>query len=147
MKVILLKDVKGLGKKGEVKEAADGYARNFLLPGNLALPATDDNVTRLKRQTEEKTRLAVKDLLSVEKTAVKLDGQTVEIKSKANEEGRFYAAIGAAAIVKKLKDKGFEIKKEQVLLFEPIKEEGEFSIKINLNHNLEAEITVIAIAG
>jgi large subunit ribosomal protein L9 len=147
MKVILLKDVKGLGKRGEVKEAADGYARNFLLPENLAQLATAENIAKLKCQTEEKTRLAVKDLLSVEKIAAKLDGQTVEIKTKANKEGRFYAAIGAAAIAKKIKDQGWEIKKEQVLLAEPIKEEGEFAVKINLNHNLEAEITVIAIAG
>jgi len=147
MKVILIKDIKGVGKKGEIKEAADGYARNFLLPENLAQPATDENIAKLKRQTEEKTRLAVKDLLSAEKIAAKIDGQTIEIKTKANGEGRFYAAIGAAAIAKKLKDKGFDIKKEQVLLTEPIKEEGEFAVKINLNHNLEAEVSVIAIAG
>lgn len=147
MKIILLKDVKGLGKKGETKEAADGYARNFLLPGNLAQPATAENVAKLKRQSEEKTRLAVKELLSVEKVAAKLDGQTIEFRVKANNEGRFYAAISATAIAKKLKEKGFEIKKEQVLLAEPIKEEGESAVKINLNHNLEAEITIIAIAG
>ncbi len=147
MKVILLKDVKGLGKQGEIKEATDGYARNFLLPGNLAQPATAENIAKLKRQAEEKTRLAVKDLLNAEKAVAKIDGQIVEIKTKANSEGRFYAAIGATAIAKKLKDKGWEIKKEQILLAEPIKEEGEFTVKINLNHNLEAEITVIAIAG
>lgn len=147
MKVILLKDMKGLGKKGEIKEAADGYARNFLLPGDLAQPATAENIFKLKRQAEEKTRMAVKDLLSAEKMASKIDGQSVEIKTKANEEGRFYAAIGAAAIAKKLKEKNFEIKKEQILLAEPIKEAGEFAVKIYLDHNLEAEITVIAIAG
>jgi len=147
MKVILLKDVPGLGKRGEIKEAADGYARNFLLPKKLAQTATPANINSLKRQTEEKTRLAVKDLLGVEKLAAKIDGQVVELKAKANAEGRFYAAITPGAIAKKLKEKGFDIKKEQVLLAEPIKEEGEYPIKIKLNHNLEAEVTIIAIAG
>lgn len=147
MKIILLKDVSGLGKRGEIKEAADGYARNFLLPENLAQPATAENIAKFKHQAEEKTRMAVKDLLSAEKLAAKIDGQILELKTKANTEGRFYAAISAAAIAKRMKDKGFDIKKEQVLLAEPIKEAGEYAVKINLNHNLEAEINIIAIAG
>ena len=84
------------------------------------------------------------DLALTEKIAEQLSGLDIEIEAKANEEGKYYAAISAIAIVKKLKEKGFEIKKDQIVLPESIKEAGEYPVTINLDHNLEAEIIVIA---
>ena len=147
MKVILIKDIKELGKKGEVKEVADGYARNFLLPSRLAEMATPDNIQKQKEQQEKQARMAVNDLKQVQHMADGLQGQVIEITGKTNDEGRFYAAISAGALAKKIKDKGFDIKKTMILLPESIKEVGEYPVIINLDHGLEAEITVVASAN
>jgi large subunit ribosomal protein L9 len=147
MKVILLKDVKGQGKKGEIIDVSDGYARNFLLANDLAKEGTVSNVKAVIEEQEKKTRLAVMDLLTTERLAARLEGYCLEIKAKANEDGRFYAAINAVAVAKKLKEKGFDVIKEQIQMLEPIKEEGEFEVIVALDHGLEAQISVVAIAG
>lgn len=146
MKLILLKEVKGLGNKGEIKDVSDGYARNFLLPSLLAEPATADNIRKLREEEGLKARQAENDLLRIQTMAARLEGQAIELPAKASPEGRFYAAITTAAIAKKLKEKGFAIKKGQIRLAQSIKEAGEYAVKINLDHGLEAEIIVIAMA-
>ena len=147
MKVILIKDIKELGKKGAVKEVADGYARNFLFPKRLAEVATTDNIQKQKEQQEKQARIAVKDLKSVQSMADGLQGQVIEVVGKTNEDGRFYAAISATVLIKKIKDKGFNIDKKMIFLPEPIKEVGEYPVTINFDHGLEAEITVVASAN
>ncbi|HLD28140.1 MAG TPA: 50S ribosomal protein L9 [Patescibacteria group bacterium] len=142
MKVILLKDVEGIGDTGEIKEVADGHARNFLLPGGLAELATPENISKVKEKKEELARIAEQDLILTEKIAEQLNGQAIEIISKVNEDGKLYAAITPAMIIKVLKEKGFDIKKDQIILPEPIKEVGEYPIVITLDHGLEAEITL-----
>ncbi len=144
MKVILLKAVKGLGEAGDSKNVADGYARNLLFPQKLAEPATADNIAKWEAEKEKSVKLAEHDLALTEKIASQLEGMALEIQGKVNEEGRFYAAITPAAIIKKLKDKGFEIKKEQIVLPEPIKEAGEYQVLIHLSHGLEANLAIIA---
>ena len=143
MQVILLKKIVGLGEVGDIKEVSEGYARNFLFVQNLAEPATQSNIEKLKKDQAEQVRKAEKDLLITEKIADRLNGLVIEIKSKANDAGKLYAAITPAMIVKKLKEKDFTIKKEQIILIEAIKELGEYPIAIQLNHGLEAEITII----
>lgn len=144
MKVILIKNIPNLGKRGEIKDVADGYARNFLFVQKLAEPATDQAIAKLEREQSSQIKMAEVDLALTEKIAENLMGQVVEVSAKANEEGVYYAAISATAIVKKLKQKGFDIKKEQVVFDQPIKIVGEYQITINLDHGLEVEITVIA---
>lgn len=145
MKVILLKNVDDLGEAGDIKEVADGYARNFLFPQKLAEIATDENIQKLKAEKEKLAKIAENDLLVTEKIAEQLEGQLIEIKLKINEEGKLYAAVSPTMIVKALKEKGFEIQKDQIDLPEPIKEMGEYPLKINLDHGLESEITLSVI--
>ncbi|MEK7653324.1 MAG: 50S ribosomal protein L9 [Patescibacteria group bacterium] len=143
MKVILLKNIPKLGEAGEIREVSDGYARNFLLAKNLVEPATEENVKKLELEKEMKAKLAEEDLVVMEKIAERLNGTAIEIKGRVNEEGRLYAAITAPMIIKNLKEIGFEVKKGQVVLPEPIKEAGEYPVTVTLDHGLEAEITVI----
>jgi large subunit ribosomal protein L9 len=143
MKVILLKSIKSLGQAGEVKNVANGYAHNFLFPQKLAEMANSENIGASKQLKQKKEKEAIKGLEEVEELVGKIDGQTIEFKEKTNEEGKLYAAITTSKIVKKLKEKGFNINKKQIAMPEPIKEMGEHSVKINLDHELEAEIAVI----
>ncbi len=144
MKVLLLKDIKDVGNLGEIKEVADGYARNFLFPQGLAEVATEQNIQRMKQERERQEKLAESDLIQTGKLADKLNGAVLAIRGKVNAQGKFYAAISAAKIAGKLKEKGFDIRPDQIFLPEPIKEIGEYNIIINLNHGLEGEITVMA---
>ena len=142
MKVILLQNVRDLGEKGEVKEVALGYARNFLIPHGLVREATDDAVREIEAQKAKVSKEAELDLQKTESLAQKLDGQIIEVTAKASEEGTLYAAISAAKVVSALKSKGFEVRKEQLLLGH-IKELGEHELVVNLDHGLEARITLV----
>ena len=143
MRVILLQDVEKVGKKYEVKEVADGYARNFLIPKGLAKPATEGNLKWLEAQKEALRKRAEEELKKVQEQASNLDGLEVVIPVKIGDEGQLFESINTQKISEKLKELGFEIKKSQIALEEPIKELGEFPVKIHFEHNLEAEIRVI----
>lgn len=143
MRVILLKDVDGIGKKYEVREVKTGYARNFLFPKELAKPATRKALEWLEAQKEIAAKKAEKELKEVQDFASTVDGQEVVIPVKIGEEGQLFESVNDQKISEKLKGLGFEIKKAQIILPEPIKELGEFPIKVKLEHNLEAEIKVI----
>jgi large subunit ribosomal protein L9 len=143
MKVILLQDVDGLGKKYEIKDVKDGYARNLLIPEKLAKAGTKQALKWLEDQKETIDKEAEEDLKKAQELASKIDGIEVNIPVKIGEEGQLFESINQQKISDRLKEMGFEIKKSHVLLENPIKEIGEFAVKLNLDHNLEAEIKVI----
>lgn len=143
MKVILLQDVENVGKKYEVKEVKPGFARNFLIPQNLVKLATKPNMLWLNAQKEVIEKEAVEDLKASQELASQLDDLEVSIVDKASEEGHLFDSVNAQKIVEKLKAMGFEVKKSQIHLEKPIKELGEFPVKISLDHNLEVEIKVV----
>lgn len=143
MKVILLKDIENLGKKYEVKEVKAGYVRNFLIPHGLAKPATKEALIWLETQKEIEIKRAEEELKKAQDFASGVDGQEITLAVKVNEQGSPFESINALKIAEKLKEAGFEIKKGQIELADPIKDLGEFPIKIKLQHNLEAEIKVI----
>ena len=143
MKVILLKDIEKIGKKYEVKEVASGHARNFLIPKGFAKPATKTALIWLETQKEIEAKKAEEELKGFQDKATALDGQEFAFAVKIGDEGQLFESINAQKIVEKLKDAGFEIKKSQIILEDPIKSFGEFPVKIKLEHNLEAEIKVI----
>ena len=145
MKIILLQDIDNLGKKYEIKEVADGYARNFLIPKGLAKPATKENLKWLESQKEIEVKKAEEELKKVQEVATNIDGQEIIILVKVGAEGQLFESITSQKIYEKLKELGFEIKKSQIDLPEPIKELGEFPVKIKLEHNLEAEIRIIVV--
>ena len=143
MRVILLKDVENLGKKYEIKEVKAGYARNFLIPKKLARPATKETLKWLEIQKEIAAKKAEEELKKIQDFVSQIDGLEVLFKVKIGEKGELFESITAQKISEKLKEMGFEIKKTQIDLPEPIKELGEFPVKIHFEHNLEAEIKVI----
>ena len=142
MKVILLQDIKGIGKQYEIKEIADGYARNFLIPRGLAKSTTKQDMKWANKQLKNKEEQAEQELLKTQGLAAKIDGLEVEINAKLNEEGKLFGSINALKICQRLKEMGFDIKKSQIELKEPIKETGEWPVKLTFSHGLEAEITV-----
>lgn len=143
MKVIFLEDVENIGKKYDVKEVKPGYARNFLIPNNLAKTATKKNLRWLEIQKEIITKKAEENLKEAQELASKIDGLEVPILLKVGSEGQLFESINSSKIAEKLKEMGFDVKKSHIDLKENIKKIGEFEVKINLDHNLEAEIKVI----
>jgi large subunit ribosomal protein L9 len=143
MRVILLQDVANLGKKHEIKEVKSGYANNFLFPKNLAKEASPQALKWLATQKEIQEKSAEEQLQKVQTLASSIDDQEVSIPVKVGPDGQLFESITAQKISEKLKEAGFEVKKNQINLTDPIKELGEFPVKIKFEHNLEAEIKVI----
>jgi len=147
MRIILLKDVDKVGKKYEIKEVKNGYARNFLIPNGLAKPATKEAVVWLETQKEIEEKKSEKELKKTQEVASTFDGQEIIIPVKIGKErDQLFESITAQKISEKLKELGLEIKKNQIELPEPIKELGEYPVKIKFEHNLEAEIKIIVVA-
>jgi len=142
VKVILLKKVEKLGELGDIKEVALGYARNFLIPRGLAEEANEKAVANIEARKAELAKKAEIELRRMEEVAAKLEGQTIELKAKASEEGTLYAAITPTKIAQTIKDKGFDVKKENIVS-PTIKETGEFELTIKLDHGLEARVTLV----
>lgn len=145
MKVILLKDIENLGKKGDVKNVANGHARNFLIPKKLVEPATKEALKELEQQKETEAREAEEALKKVESTVSEIDGMEFEVAEKADENGKLYGSINEVKVNQILKERGYEIKKSQIKIPQPIKETGEHPIMITFDHGLEAEIKLIII--
>lgn len=143
MKVILLQDVEKLGKKLEIKEVKTGYARNFLIPNNLAKPATKEALKWLEMQKEILESKAVEELKKTQDVISQMDGLEVIIPVKIGDEGQLFEKITAQKISEKLKEMGFDIKKSQMDLEKAFDAIGDFPIKVKFKDNLEAEIKVI----
>lgn len=144
MKVILTKDVENLGKEGEVKEVADGFARNFLFPKNMAEPATDAAIQNAEVKKKKKAESAKLELEVAQKLAEQLEGRELYIKVK-EEEGKLFGSVNEKTIAKSFKDEGISINPESIKLVEPIKEMGEYDAQISLDHGLEANIRIILV--
>ena len=143
MKVILQQDVKGQGKKGQLVEVSDGYARNFLLPKKLAVPATAENVNTMKQQ--EKARLAQQaaEKAEAEATAKKLEGISVTLSAKAGDGGRLFGAVTAKEISEALSAQhGLSIAKTKIVLDEPIKSCGGYQLKVKLGYEVTGTLKV-----
>ncbi|MDO8633301.1 MAG: 50S ribosomal protein L9 [Candidatus Wildermuthbacteria bacterium] len=143
MKVILLKDVENVGKQFEIKEVADGHARNLLIPQGVVKPATKEALAWVEVQREILGKKSEEELKGVQELASKLDDFELQLLMKVGDEGQLFEQINAQKISDKLKELGFEVKKSQVKLEAPIKELGEFEVKLTFDHNLEAEIKLI----
>ena len=143
MRVILLKDIENLGKKYEIKEVKNGYARNFLIPKGLVKIATKENLKRLESQKEKEEEKAEEALKKIQALATAINGQEIIIPVKVGKEGQLFESVTSQKIYEKLKEAGLKIKRKQIELPQPIKGLGEFPVKIKFDHNLEGEIVVI----
>ncbi len=144
MKVILKQDIKGVGKKDQIINAADGYARNFLFPKNLAVPADEGNMNNLKAKNESKAYRKGEDLKEAKEIAERLKKITVKIPVKAGENGKLFGAVTAKEIAETLKkDFGIEVDKKKVLLSESIKVAGVTTVELKLNEGVMAKVSVM----
>jgi len=142
MKVILLQNVSGLGKADEVKEAADGYARNFLFPKHLAVLASAKSVADLNAHKEKVVKDNMRDLEREQTLAEKLEGLALSFKEKASASGQLFAAVGAVRVAQALVKLGHDIDKDQIQIGKPIKEAGEYEAVVKLRHGLEAKLSI-----
>ena len=134
MKVILLQDVKSLGKKGEIVNVADGYARNKILKDNLGVEATGKNLNDLKLQNQHAEKVAAENLAAAKELAEVLKEKTVEVKMKAGEGGRTFGSISSKEIAEEAKKQlNMELDKKKMILKDPIKALGTYEVNRNIS--------------
>ncbi len=143
MEVILLKDMENLGKVGDIVKVKDGYARNYLIPSGIALPATKSNIRRVQNELQSLKKKAERQIQKFKELAEKLNTTRVTIEHEAGEEGKLFGSVTTSQIEKALHKAGFEdIEKKQIVLEKPIRETGTYEVKIHLFKDIEATITV-----
>jgi len=142
MKVLLKQDVKSIGKKGEMLEVKEGYARNFLIPNGLAVEASGGALKQAQQQQQTVERQKAKEKAEAQALADKLKGTTLTLRHKAGEEGRLFGSITSAEISSALKEKGLEIDKKQIVLEEPIRLVGSHQVKVKLHPEVVGALSV-----
>ena len=144
MKVIFNTDVRGQGKKGEMKEVSDGYARNYLLPRKLASEATADALNALKLKEKAKAAQMAKEKALAEENAKRLSGVVVQISARAGQGGRLFGAVTSQGKADALREQhGIEIEKNKIVQAEPIKQFGSFEVKAKLGYEVSGTINVL----
>ena len=143
MKVILKQDVKGLGKKDEMHEVSDGYARNFLLPKGLAVEANAANINEMNTKKEAEKARKQKELAKAKELAKEIGSITVVIKAKAGENGKLFGSITSKEIADKLKsDHNIEVDKRKIQLPDALKSLGTFELDVKLYPEVSAKLKV-----
>ncbi len=143
MKVILLKDVKGQGKKGEVKKVSPGYAQNYLIKNNLAEEATAANLNKLKSQQKKAERTAREEKQEAEELKIALEKVKVEITAKSGDDGRLFGSITNKQIAEELKAKhDLVVDRRKIELDEPIKSLGTTKVRVKLHPEVTGTINV-----
>ena len=138
MKVILKQDVKGTGKKGEILDVSDGYAKNFLLKKGLAEQASSVAVNSLKLQQEAEARRKAEEIREIRELAKKMDKSKVTVSIKCGENGKVFGSVTSKEIASKLAELGFDVDKKKILLKEPHKPGGVYAVEIRLMEGVPA---------
>ena len=147
MKVILQQDVKGQGKKGQLIEASDGYARNFLLPRKLAVPATAENLNTMKQQEKAKRAQEAAERAEALELSEKLKSCMVKIPAKAGTGGRLFGSVTSKEVSEALKAQfGIDIAKTKIVLPDPIKAFGGYQLKCKLGYEITGTVNVMVTA-
>ena len=141
MKVLLIKDVKGLGKAGDIKNAKDGYARNFLIPKGFAKVATPEVIKEWEKEQAKKEAQLQAELKKIEEMKEKLESEKIVIKHKLGANGQLIGSVTNKEIAEVLKEKGFEIDKKQIE-HKTIKAPGIYTIYIKLGHGIHSKLTI-----
>ena len=144
MKVILLQDVKSLGKKDEIVEVNDGYARNFILPKKKGIEATPKNLNDLKLKKANEDKVAAEKLAQAKAFAAELAQKQVVVKIKTGSDGRAFGSVSTKEIAQEAKAQlGYELDKKKMQLDVPIKSEGTYNVTIKLHPKVSASLKVI----
>ena len=142
MKVILLQDVKGKGKKGQMIEVSDGYARNFMLPKKMAIEATTDAVNTMRMNDKATQERIAREKAEALATANKLRELTVTVTAKGGGQGRLFGAVTNAEIAAALDKQGIKLDKRKIVLAENIKNVGTYTVTCKLGYEINAPLTV-----
>jgi large subunit ribosomal protein L9 len=142
MKVILRKDHDKLGQVGTVVDVKDGYARNYLIPKGLAYAATDGSMRALQEEKKQAERRQTKEQKSAEHLATELEKVSLTLKMKVGEDEKLFGSVTSQMIADELKARGFELDKRIVVLEEPIKALGIYTVDVKLHHNVTGKVKV-----
>lgn len=146
MKVIFQQDVRGQGKKGEMKEVSEGYARNYLLPRKLAVEANKDNLNALALKEKAKKAQEAKERALAEENAKKLKDVIVTIRAKAGANGRLFGSVTSQEIADALKEQhGIEIEKNRLVQGDPIKSFGNYEVKCKFGYGIDSTVNILVI--
>lgn len=148
MKVILTADVKGQGKKGELKEVSEGYARNYLIPRGLAMKATADNLNALALKEKAKAAQAAKEKAQAQENAKQLESCVVKVKARGGENGKLFGSVTSKEVADALKEQyGIELEKNRILLEENIKSFGSYELRCKLGYEVSGTIHLLVVEG
>ena len=143
MKVILLADVKTLGKKGDIVEVSDGYAKNFLFTKKLGIEANSKNLNDLKLKKANDDKVAAKNLAEAKEFAEKLEKTTVIVKLKSGEGGKTFGSVSSKEIAEEAKKQfGYDIDKKKIVINDPIKNLGNYEVSVKLHPQVTAKLSV-----
>ncbi|MGM9522542.1 MAG: 50S ribosomal protein L9 [Oscillospiraceae bacterium] len=144
MKVILQQDVKDHGKKGQMVEVSDGYARNFLFPRKLAVAATADNINTMKLKEKARLKQIAEEKAKATETAKKLESCVVKVMARAGENGKLFGSVTSKEISEALEAQcGISIEKNRIVVSDPIKAFGSYQVKCKLGHEISGVINVL----
>ena len=148
MKVILLQDVKSLGKKDQIVDVTDGYARNFVLPKKLGLEATPKNINDLKLKKAHEDKVAAENLAAAQALAAKINEEEITLSIKVGEGGRTFGSVSSKEIAEACKNQlGHEIDKKKIVMKDSIKSVGSFEVDIKLHTKVTAKLSVKVVEG
>ena len=147
MKVILLQDVKGKGKKGQMLEVSDGYARNFMLPKKLAIEATPDAINTMRMNDKATQERIAREKAEAMATSKKLREMTVTVTAKGGGNGRLFGSVTNAEIADALAKQGVKLDKRKIVLNETIKNVGTYTATCKLGYEITAPLTVKVVEG
>ncbi len=142
MKVILLQDVKGKGKKGQLLEVSDGYARNFMLPKKLAIEATADAINTMRMNDKATQERIAREKAEALATAKKLREMTVVVTAKGGGAGRLFGSVTNQEIADALSKQGIKLDKRKIVISDPIKNVGTYTVNCKLGYEISAPLTV-----
>ena len=142
MKVILLQDVKGKGKKGQILEVSDGYARNFMLPKKIAIEATADAINTVKMNDKATQERIAREKAEALATSKKLREMTVVVKAKGGGAGRLFGSVTNQEIADALAKTGVKLDKRKIVISDPIKNVGTYTVTCKLGYEITAPLTV-----
>lgn len=142
MKIILRENLENLGEIGDVVEVKDGFARNYLIPRKLAFEANTRNLNQLETQKNQLDRKIEKDKLNAEKLRGELEKVSLTIQMKVGEDGKLFGSVTTQMIADELKEKGFDIDRKKIVIPEPIKALGIYTIEMKLHKDVEAKVKV-----
>lgn len=146
MKVILLQEVRGTGKAGDLANVSDGYARNMLIPRGLAVEATPQNIKQLEKKKEAQKKQFEEDKAAALELKKKLEEVTVEVRTKAGKDGKVFGSVTSKDIADALKEMGFDIDKKKIQLDSPIKATGTTDVNVKLFTEIAGKVKVNVIS-